>query len=270
MRGSSFFIVTILTVSIFHFTPLRVSAEADEVKSSEVNIETTSQASSFSPYTTATKLSINGENRQPLFVSNDNIIFISKNRKSHRDPQIYFKNLESKREKRITHQKGKIADTVYLPKTGRLLYASTTDEDKESPLVLKNYLERFPSSVKNDGFFQVEFPAQEIYESKLDGSTVKRLTQSSGYDGFPALIDSKKLLYFSRWKSGKLSLFGQSLSKNLAPWQVAKTSGHDLGLRLSPQEKLFVWNRFSPDFKSSQLLVSSTAFKNLRYLTLEP
>lgn len=217
---------------------------------------------------TTKQLTQKGFNRQSLFVSDESILFISRNRKAHHDPQIYFKDLKTGKERQITHQRGVVANGVYLDKSGQILYASSTDEDKESPYILKKYLDRFPSSVQNDDFFQIQFVPQEIYSSHIDGSNIKRLTDFPGYDGFPIHHPTKDQLYFSRWQKGQISLYGKSLRKELAPWKLVTTAGHDLGLQLSPSKEQFLWSRFSPDFKSSQLLLSDLNFKNPQFLTL--
>lgn len=210
-----------------------------------------------------------GNNRQPVFVTNTSFIFISKDRKYHKDPQIYFKDLKTGKEKRITFQRGQVASGVMLDKQGKIIYSSSTDEEKETPYILKPFLDRFPSSVLNDSFFHIDFTPQEIYTSKVDGSDIQRLTNYVGYDGFPSYLEKSDRLYFSRWVNGKLSFYAKPFSKDLEPWKVLSTAGHDLGLQLSPSQEQFVWFRFSPDFKSSQLLLSETSFKNQQFLTLE-
>ncbi len=210
-----------------------------------------------------------GHNRQAVFVSSDAFVFVSTSRKAHKDSQLYFKDLKTGKEKRITHQKGHLANGFYISQEGQLFYSSTTDEEKETPDVLKKQLDRFPSNVKNNDFFHINFSPQEIYKSQLDGTQIERVTEFSGYDGFPAYLSKKGHLYFSRWKNNKIDLFAKSLTRNLAPWKVTQTAGHDLGLKVSPDEKHFTWFRFSPDFRSSQVLLSDLDFKTPKYLTLE-
>ncbi len=210
-----------------------------------------------------------GQNSQPVFVSKTGFVYVSKNRKNHKDTQLYFKDLATGKEKQITHQVGQLSGVFYLKSLGQILYSSTTDEEKEAPYILKEYLNRFPASVKNDSFFQLDFSPQEIYQSKLDGSSIERLTESSGYDGFPVYLPEKDRLYFSRWHDNQMHLYAKSLKKKLAPWKVMKTQGHDLGLQISNQKDKFTWFRFSPDFKSSQVLVSDLEFNNPTFVTLD-
>lgn len=43
-----------------------------------------------------------GSNREPLYISNDTIIFTSKDRGFNKDPQIYFKDLKTGKEKQLS------------------------------------------------------------------------------------------------------------------------------------------------------------------------
>lgn len=210
-----------------------------------------------------------GQNRQAQFITDEDIVFISRSRNDHKDPQLYFKNLRKNKEKRITHQRGEINGGVIVNNQGKIIYSSTTDEEKETPFILKNYLDRFPSSVKNDHFFHLNFAPQEIYASQIDGTKIERLTEYPGFDGTPTYLEDKDRIYFSRWTGQQISIFAKSLSKHIEPWKLMKTTGNDLGLQLSPNKRQFVWSRFSPDFKSSQLLLSDLNFKNPEFLTLE-
>ncbi len=217
----------------------------------------------------AIKVTKQGKNRQPVFVSDNSFIFVSEGRRFQKDPQLFFYDLEQGKEKRITHQRGQLSNGFYLDETGHIFYTSTTDEEKETPYALKSVMDRYPASVKNDSFFQVEFAPQEVYQSRIDGTEVQRITEYSGFDGFPAYYPKKKQLYFSRWENGKISIYAQSMQGKLAPWKVSKTSGHDIGLKISPEGNEFVWSRFSPDFKSSQILSASADLRNPSYVTLE-
>ena len=209
-----------------------------------------------------------GQNRQPIFISNDSFAFVSRNRKNHQETQIYVWDLKSNKEKRISHQRGNLSLGWHQGPGDTIVFSSTTDEDKETPVLLKKVLDRYPTSVYHDFFYHSDFSPQEIYSTNLGGTEVERLTNYSGYDGFPYYHKEKDRLYFSRWNNGHLELYAKSLNKKKAPWKVTSTSGHDLGLQISPSSNHFTWFRFSPDFKSSQILVSKGNFKEPRFLTL--
>ena len=75
-------------------------------------------------------------------------------------------------------------------------------------------------------------------------------------------------MFFSRWFNGRLRIFSQTLNHPKAPKVLGKTDGHDFGLKVSPNGKRLTWSRFSPDFRSSQVLTDDLSIKNPRFLTL--
>lgn len=218
----------------------------------------------------STSITHQGSNSQALFVDDHSILFVSWGRKHHKDPQIYFKDLTTGKEKRITYQRGNILNGVWLSKDHKIIYSSTTDEDKEFPLALKDQIPRFPSSVDSHFFFHINFAPSEIYQSPIDGDSIERLTHHEGFDGFPAFLEKQNKLYFSRYSDGKIQIFSKDLkNKKKKARSVARTHGHDLGLKVAPGQKKWAWYRFSPDFKSSQIMTSGIDFKQPQFVTLD-
>ncbi len=240
------------------FLPLELRAQLAEFKPDTFFI-----APPPKPVTTV------GTNRQPLFIDNDQFVFVSSGRKNHKSPQLYIKKVSDAFEKRITHQSGQISSGHFIINDQTLIYSSSTDEDKEYPLALKETIDRFPSSVKSDYFIHADFSPQEIYQSSIDGIDIIRLTDNMGFDGFPVYNPSTRLLYFSSFNKGQISLYSKPLSETQGAVRLLKTNGHDWGLQLSQKNKKFTWSRFSPDFKSSQILIAGLDFRNPQFVTLE-
>ena len=211
-----------------------------------------------------------GKNRQPLIVDGQGILYISRDRKDHKDPQIYFKSFLTGEEKRLTFQRGHIINGLWLNKDQKIVYASSTDEEKETPFALRKYI-RYPASIDTHFFFHLSLKPTESYTSQVDGTNVKRISKHSGFDAFPAYIESKDKLLFSRLEKGKINIFSRPLkaAKRHSGKKLIDTQGHDLGLQLSPTQNHLVWYRFSPDFKGSQLMMSKNDFKDLKMLTAD-
>ncbi len=251
------FLLSLILVIVF--LPLELRAQASEMSGDSLFIAP--------PPEKVTKI---GKNRQPQFINNDQFVYVSRHRRQHKNDQIYLKKISDGSEQRITHQSGMVATGHFILKDDTLLYTSTTDEDKEFPLALKETIQRFPSSVKNDFFMHAEFLPQEIYKSAVDGGDVVRLTEKMGFDGFPAYNPQNRMLYYSSFNNGQIILLAKPLADHQGQGvRLLKTSGHDWGIQLSPQNKKFTWSRFSPDFKSSQILVAGLDFKNPQFVTLD-
>ena len=88
---------------------------------------------------TATKLGLRmtqvGQNESPRISSDGNLVlFISKDRAAHANPQLYVYDVRTKKEKRITYQDGQVRDPLWSLDQKFIYYSSTTDEIKEKPL----------------------------------------------------------------------------------------------------------------------------------------
>lgn len=109
-------------------------------------------------------------------------MFLSKDRAQHKNWQLYELNLENFREKRITYHDGDCVEADYSPQGNKILYASTTDEIKERPVLVS------PSGVS-------PLPATELYLSDLKGTDIERLTRRPGYEGQFSWVGAKQFLY---------------------------------------------------------------------------
>lgn len=128
------------------------------------------------------QITFSGESMNPRFSADGNrMLFASRGRNFHKGWQIYEYDFRNNKERRVTFSDGDAFDPLYLDGNS-LVYASTTDEIKESP---------FKSS-------QVE--PSDIYTSGLYGNDIQRLIQNPGYDAHPNLIvigKSQQLVFSS-------------------------------------------------------------------------
>lgn len=115
-----------------------------------------------------------GDNDHPRF-SDDGLrlLYTSRGRATHKGAQIYEMDLLKNKERRVTFSDGDAFDAIYMSEA-EILYASTTDEIKESPLLNKS--------------FNKDYPPSDLYMSDLYGNDILRITQQPGYDGEPLFI----------------------------------------------------------------------------------
>ncbi|WII72426.1 hypothetical protein QJS83_00910 [Bdellovibrio sp. 22V] len=126
-----------------------------------------------------------GDNDHPRFSEDaTRILYVSRNRGSHKGAQIYEMDLNKNKERRVTFSDGDAFDAVYVSES-EILYASTTDEIKESPLLNKT--------------FNKEFPPSDLYMSDAYGNNILRLTQQPGFDGEPLFLPhaTRPSIYFT-------------------------------------------------------------------------
>lgn len=215
------------------------------------------------------KLTGAGINYQPAWSPNgQSLVFVSSDRPSHDNPQVYIMNLVDKSEKRITWQDGKTAHPVFSPDGRRVIYSSTTDEAKEDTNFIKDSLERLAGQVENipesESFWQNQ--PFEIYSSLLNGSRIERLTKSKKYDSEVSVEPKDKRMVYISSRDGSLNLH---LSSTTGTYMKAltKTKSVKSGPTWSPDGASIAWVEYAEGMTSSDLFVGDSLLKQKRALT---
>ncbi len=182
---------------------------------SSLGIQLTQQGSNDSPF-----LSANGKK----------VVFVGRNRPGHTQGQIYIYDLDTLKERRVTYQDGDCRDPIFLQDSKQIVYASTTDELKERPLLL-----RPKDSVSS-------YPYTELYLSDESGSNINRLTFEDGFDGRPwPRWDRPQSLTFSRVQNGHVASFQLNMESRQSIPVLAKKDISIESLQLSPDKKQWAW-----------------------------
>lgn len=183
------------------------------------------------------QLTFEGENDSPQFSETGNeIIFISRRREAHANPQVYEFDLLKNRERRVTFHDGEDATPSYI--NGReILYASTTDEIKESPFLNKN-----PDK---------DFPPSELYKSDTYGNGIERLTHYPGFDGEALYVKTRKPFIVFTSRRGQLTgIYKLDLKSKGVSFVVVEKDHANRSPALSPDFKRIAW--ISTDTKTGE------------------
>lgn len=228
-----------------------------------------------------------GNNYQARFSPRgDRVLFVSSQRAKHVQAQIYELNLKTKHERRVTFHDGDDASPSYLYNETYFVYASTTDEIKEHPLVIQNLLQAYhfedkrepQSSDQNTKLFSdrttasfpvIEaLPPSEIYTQRLDGQEFVRRTRSSGFDGDPTPDPKRNRVVASSSRTGHLHLYliDQNKVQKLTSGNVIDRSPH-----FSSDGLALTWSRKTLDPEtghvSSQIMLTDGKLQNAVALT---
>lgn len=152
------------------------------------------------------RLTTEGDNsRSRISTAGQTILFLSKNRRSHRHTQVYEISLSDFHERRVTYNDGETTDAEYSPDGEQILYASTTDELKERPQKISPQLD------------QHGLP-QELYLSDRFGNEIQRLTNSVGSQNSPSWISKTSFLFASSETKQSLVYKFELGSNQQSPW----------------------------------------------------
>src|SRR6188474_317378 len=182
------------------------------------------------------QLSFSGENAEAYFsASGKQLIFQSK-RDGRECDQIYTMDIEGENVRMISNGDGRTTCSYFFPKGQRVLYSSTHLGGKECP----------PSPDFSQGYVWAVYPAFDIFTARPDGSDIKRLTNTSGYDAETTItLDGKKLV-FTSMREGDLDIYSMNADGTNVR-RLTNELGYDGGPFWSYDGKQIVYRAFHPE-----------------------
>ncbi len=145
------------------------------------------------------QITFQGDNEHPRFSPDGTkLLYSSRARSFNKGAQIYEMDLTKNKERRVTFSDGDAFDPSYVSDT-EILYASTTDEIKESPFINKT--------------INKEFPPSDLYMSDRFGSEILRLTQQPGFDAEAVFVThpAKPFILFTSYRGDLMGVYRMDL-----------------------------------------------------------
>lgn len=169
-----------------------------------------------------------GDNDHPRFSADGTRLLFQSRRSTHRGLQIYEMDLTKKKERRVTFSDGDAFDAAYIG-DHEIIYASTTDEIKEGPLV--------------DRKFDKEFPPSDIYMSDLYGTDILRLSRQPGYDGELLFLahPQRPAIFFTSRRGELLGIYRLDLQKLPVSLVSAEKDKSKRYPALTPDQQSLAW-----------------------------
>lgn len=225
----------------------------------------------------AEPLTSEGNNFRPIFSPNGKkLIFVSENREGHKGLQVYELDLTTRKEKRLTFQDGDVESVVYSADGERIFYASSTDEIKEEPHFLGNLMKRLNRSADEAGAARLSGSLEErepgpfeLYEASLDGSRIRRLTKSTGFDGDIALGNRGRLLVHSSTRNKQRDLYVMNLADGSSR-RLTADALRDITPSMSQDGLSVAWAQLSEGLTSSRIMIATLSSMTSKALTLAP
>jgi TolB protein len=204
------------------------------------------------------QLSFGGENAEAYFSPDGRQLIFQSTREGHGCDQIYTMNIDGSNVKLISNGEGRTTCSYFLPKSNRVLYSSTYLGSKECP----------PRPDFSKGYLWAVYPSFDIFTAKPDGSDIKRLTDTPGYDAETTISRSGKLV-FTSMRDGDLDIYTMDADgKNVR--RLTNELGYDGGPFWSYDGKQIVYRANHPNTDKEKADYTSLLKDNLiRPTTLE-
>ncbi|QQS40656.1 MAG: PD40 domain-containing protein [Acidobacteriota bacterium] len=181
------------------------------------------------------QLTFGGENAEAYFSPDGKKLIFQSKRGDLGCDQIFTMNIDGSDQKMVSTGKGRTTCSFFMKKSKRIIYASTHLGDPECP----------PNPDFSQGYVWAIYPDYDLFTAKPDGSDVKRLTDTPGYDAEATLSPDGKKIVFTSTRDGDLDIYVMDADgKNVK--RLTTELGYDGGPFFSPDGKKIVYRSFHP------------------------
>ncbi|PYS58450.1 MAG: hypothetical protein DMF74_23785, partial [Acidobacteria bacterium] len=118
------------------------------------------------------QLTFGGENAEAYFSADGKKLIFQSTRDGHECDQIYTMNIDGSDVKLVSTGEGRTTCSYFFPGDKRILYSSTHLGGKQCP----------PRPDFSQGYVWAVYDSFDIFTAKPDGSDLKQLTNTRGYD----------------------------------------------------------------------------------------
>jgi Tol biopolymer transport system component len=142
------------------------------------------------------QLTSGGENAEAYFSSDGSRLIFQATRAGYPCDQIFTMKIDGSDARRVSTGTGRTTCGYYYPGGKELLFASTHETSKECP----------PRPSFSRGYVWPIYAGYEIYRANADGSSLRPLTTSPGYDA-EATIAPDGLIVFTSVRDGDMEIY---------------------------------------------------------------
>jgi Tol biopolymer transport system component len=181
------------------------------------------------------QLTFGGENAEAYFSSDGKQLIFQSKRDGRGCDQIYTMNIDGSNVKMVSTGMGRTTCSYFYKDKKRILYGSTHLGNKECP----------PNPDFSKGYVWAIYPDYDIFTAKPDGSKVKQLTKTPGYDAEATVSPNGKKIVFTSTRDGDLDIYVMDKNgKNVK--RLTNELGYDGGPFFSPDGKQIVYRAYHP------------------------
>lgn len=181
------------------------------------------------------QLTFAGENAEAYFSPDGKRLVFQSKRDGRGCDQIYTMNIDGSDTKMVSSGDGRTTCSYFFKKGKKILYASTHLGARECP----------PNPDFSKGYVWGIYPNYDVFTADADGSKVRQLTRTPGYDAEATVSPDGKRIVFTSMRDGDLDLYVMDVSgKNVK--RLTSELGYDGGAFFSPDNKQIVYRAFHP------------------------
>src|SRR5262245_20178226 len=178
------------------------------------------------------QLTFGGENAEAYFSSDDRLLIFQSTRPPFECDQIFTMPLDGASPKLVSTGKGKCTCAYFFPGGERILFASTHAASDGCP----------PKPDYSKGYVWRVEPSFDIYAARADGSDLRPLAASPGYDAEATISRDGKKIVFTSDRDGDLEIYSMDADGSNAK-RLTFNPGYDGGAFFSTDGKQIIYRR---------------------------
>lgn len=184
------------------------------------------------------QLTFGGQNAEAYFSFDGTRIIFQSTRPPYQCDQIFSMNLDGSDVKLLNNGKGRTTCGFFFPDGKRFIYASTHLASEGCP----------PAPDRSQGYVWPIYPSYDIFSANIDGSGLKRLTKTPGYDAEGTISSDGKKIVFTSMRSGDLDIYTMNADGS-GTKRLTTGKGYDGGPFFSWDGKTIVYRAYHPTTK---------------------
>lgn len=197
------------------------------------------------------QLTFGGENAEAYWSFDGQQIILQSTRDGLKADQIFVMGADGSNPRMVSTGKGRTTCSYFLKDGQRILYASTHLGGDEPP----------PPPDQSAGYVWAVYPTYDIFTAKPDGSDVKPLTTTPGYDAEATVSPDGKKIVFTSMRDGDLDLYVMDVNgKNVK--RLTTELGYDGGAFFSPDSKSICYRANHPQTEEDRKVYRDLLAKN--------
>ena len=181
------------------------------------------------------QLTFGGENAEAYFSADGKKLIFQSTRDGYPCDQIYEMNIDGSGLRKLSTGTGRTTCSYYFPNGKRYIYSSTHAASPDCP----------PKPDYSRGYVWPIYPGYDIYSARPDGSDLKNITNSPGYDAESTIAPNGKKIVFTSMRDGDLDIYTMDLDgKNVK--RLTSEIGYDGGPFWSYDSQWIVYRAYHP------------------------
>jgi len=181
------------------------------------------------------QLTDGGENAEAYFSSDGKKLIFQSTRDGRPCDQIYTMNIDGSDVKMVSTGKGRTTCSYFYPNGKRITYSSTHLASPECP----------PKPDYSKGYVWAIYPGYDIFSAAPDGSDMKQITNTPGYDAESVISPNGKKIAFTSVRDGDLDIYTMDVDgKNVK--RLTTEIGYDGGPFWSYDSQWIVFRAYHP------------------------